>query len=480
MGVLSSLSPTEVFRYFEEICGIPRGSGNRDGISEYCVAFAQEKGLDFVRDKADNVIIYKPGTPGYEQADPLILQGHLDMVCQKTEESDIDFDQDGLDIYVENDCVRARGTTLGADNGIAVAMILAILASDQWPHPPLEAVFTTDEEVGMVGAGQLDTSLLQGRRMINLDAEEGDSLTVSCAGGSSVKLMGKIQRKEVEGTRLRCSIQNLQGGHSGVDIDKKRINANLLMGRLLCHVQQQERFDLIQIQGGTKENAIPFQCDADLVAKDNKALEQKLRSYFTVIQEELKDREPDCTLQISVEGTGRFSCLEDGDRQRLLSLLLTTPNGIQEYSAIVEGLVETSLSLGVLQMKEEEVSLQYALRSNKTSALDALEEKMQWFAKSIGYRAECSQRYAPWEYQENSPLRELYQTLYQKMHGQDPQIVAIHAGLECGVFASALKGLDCIAMGPDIWDVHTVGERLSISSVQVTFLLLCRILESCK
>lgn len=279
MAKLDSLKPLNVFKYFEEICNIPHGSENMDAISEYCVKFAENHSLKYIRDDANNVIIFKSATDGYENAEPVILQGHLDMVCQKTEESNIDFMKDGLDLYVDGDFVKAHGTTLGADNGIAVAMILAILESDEISHPEIQAVFTTDEEIGMVGAGKLDMSVLTAKKMINLDAEEDDAITVSCAGGSDFKAVIPVNRVKQTGTKITVTLKGLKGGHSGVEIDKGRVNADVLAGRFLNHMSNIADFDIIAINGGDKGNAIPNLCRIELCVK-SRYIHKECRDVF--------------------------------------------------------------------------------------------------------------------------------------------------------------------------------------------------------
>lgn len=480
MGKLSQIEPSQVFQYFEKICAIPHGSGNMDAICKYCVRFAEENGLKVIHDDAKNVVIYKPGTKGYENAAPVILQGHIDMVCQKTENAGINFEKDGLDVFVDGDFIKAKDTTLGADNGIAVSMIMAILASKDLAHPPIEAVFTTDEEVGMIGAQSLDTTVLNGQKMINLDAEEADVLTVSCAGGSDLKILLPVCRKVVHGTRVSMRIKGLKGGHSGVEIDKGRINANILAGRILNQAKKTEAFDIIQINGGTKGNAIPFCCSAELVVQDSGAFIRRMENECAVIQKEIHEREEHCLFDFSVGEEGNFDVLDSVTRDRLLYMLLTTPNGIVDMSAAIEGLVETSLNLGILMTESEQIIMQYALRSNKKSALAFLEDKLSAFAAYHGCKTEISGQYQPWEFQNDSPLQKLYiHTFYQKF-GRRPQVAAIHAGLECAVFSSKIDNLDCIAIGPDIFGVHTVNEKLSISSTKAIFELLCEFLEKCQ
>lgn len=468
---------SNVLKIFEEISGIPRGSGNMDKISLYCVNFAMQNGLKYIVDDAKNVVIFKDASKGYEKKEPIILQGHLDMVCQKAENINIDFENDGIEIVKDGNFYKANGTTLGADNGIAVAMILSILADDNLNHPPIEAVLTTDEEIGMIGASKLDVSHLKSKRMINLDAEEGDTVTVSCAGGSDIKISLPFLRRNVNGTKICVSVKGLQGGHSGVEIDKGRINASQLMGRILNHIRDFD-FDIVSINGGTKGNAIPVSCTLELVTQNEERLTDALYGYFSLVKEELKDREENVYLEINVGNTRAFEVFDKTTKDKLIYMLLTTPNGIIDMSKSIDGLVETSLNLGILETKADSVLFHYALRSNKKTALDFLESKMIALAQYNGAKAEKSGRYEPWEYKEDSKLREAYIKEYKKITGQNPKTEAIHAGLECAVFSNAIKDLDCIAIGPDMWGVHTTEEKLSISSVQQTYEILCNILKN--
>lgn len=469
-----------VFRYFDKICAIPHGSGNMEKISDFCLEFAKENKLKTVIDKAKNVVIYKPGTEGYENADPIILQGHLDMVCQKKEDSAADFERDGIKNYRDGDFIKAEGTTLGADNGIAVAMIMSVLASRDLPHPPIEAVFTTDEEIGMVGAKQLDTSVLKGKRMINLDSEEADILTVSCAGGSDFELFVPAERMTVHGTKISLEIGGLKGGHSGVDIDKHRINANMLAARILNFAKKNTDFSLIGINGGTKGNAIPFCCKAELVAQDAQSFTDIMKGYISAVKNEIGGREEECFIRLTAEETGGFEALSRESRDKLIYILLATPNGVVDMSGEIDGLVETSLNLGILITEADGITMQYALRSNKSSALSFLEDRLTVFAEYNGCKGQISCRYEPWEYKKESSLRKLYADAFRKRFGREIKIAAIHAGLECAVFAQNIEGLDCISVGPDMFGVHTVNERLSISSSAEIFELLCDVLEYCK
>ena len=469
-----------VLEYFHQICAIPHGSGNMEKISEFCVQFAIKNNLKYVRDTSNNVIIYKNGTKGLENSEPIILQGHIDMVCQKTIDSEIDFLKDKIEAYIDGDFLKAKNTTLGADNGIAVAMIMTILESDDIPHPPIEAVFTTDEEIGMIGASALDFSLLKSKKMINLDSEEEENLTVSCAGGSDFALNIPKATKEFKGTKITVEIKDLLGGHSGVEIDKGRVNANILLGRILNHLKNETKFEIITINGGTKANAITPYAVIEIATENPEFFIQKLEEYKLEISKELKSREPNLKIVATVKGNSCFTVLDEVTKAKLIYILTITPNGIIEMSKDIENLVETSLNLGVLKTSEECIVLNYALRSNKESALYALEEKMSEFCNYNNCNFEISGRYLPWEYKDNSPLQNLYIKTYEEKLLKKPNVVAIHAGLECAVFSSKIQDIDCISIGPDMFDVHTVNERLSISSAENIFNILCKLINKCK
>lgn len=480
MSELNSIKPERVFKYFEEIAHIPHGSEDMEKIADYCVEFAEKHSLKAIKDTANNVIIYKSATDGYENAEPVILQGHLDMVCQKDENIDIDFLKDGLSLYIDGDFVKAKGTTLGADNGIAVAMILAILESDDIPHPPIEAVFTTDEEIGMVGALALDMSLLSGKRMINLDAEEDDTLTVSCAGGSDFRMTVPVTRKTVCGSQVIVTLKGLQGGHSGVEIDKNRVNADILAGRFLNHMKSVCDFEIISIDGGDKGNAIPNNCTISLCTTTPDEFMKSTINYLDVLHSEIGDREPDFIDNICVCEEAEYSVIDSEIKDKLIFTLVCVPDGIAQMSTEIKGLVESSSNLGILKTEEDKIILHFTLRSNKKSALQFLEDRLLAFSSCIPCETECSGHYPPWEFKENSQLQKLFKECYKEQYGSEPKVEAIHAGLECGVFSSGIDGLDCIAMGPQLHDVHTVKERLSISSLENTFSLLLEILKRCK
>ncbi len=480
MPEFALVKPERVFSYFEEICAVPRGSGDMEKISRYCVEFAEKQNLRYYTDSYGNVVIYKNGTKGYEDSEPVILQGHLDMVCQKTEDCTIDFTKDGLDVYVDGDYLKAKGTTLGADNGIAVAMILAILESDKIAHPPIEAVFTIDEEIGLIGANVLDKSVLKSKRMINLDAEEDDTLTVSCAGGNDFTVKIPVVREKAFGNAVKVSLKGLKGGHSGVEIDKGRVNANNLMGRLLNHLKFDEDFKIVSVNGGDKTNAITNSSKAVLCCENGDALCEKIRSYLDVVKAELSGREKDFEYEVSVSDACEQEVLNNEVNDGLVYFLACVPEGIIRMSAEIEGLVETSQNMGVLKTDENEILIQFAQRSNIKSGLDFLREMMTRFSLCVPCEASSSGYYPPWEFMKDSQLQKLYKDCYEAYYGEKPKVEAIHAGLECSVFSAAIEGLDCIAIGPEMHGVHTVNEKLSVSSTENTFRLLISILKRMK
>ena len=477
MAKLDNLNPQRVFYYFEELSAIHRGSGDMDAISEYCVKFAKEHNLKYYTDDMKNVVIFKDGSNGLENAQPVILQGHLDMVCQKTADCDIDFLTDGIDIYVDGEFVTANNTTLGADNGIAVAMVLSILESSDVAHPPIEAVFTTDEETGMYGAKALDMSVLKGKRMINLDSEEENVITVSCAGGSDLCVRHNINRVTKTGDCVTVTLKGLRGGHSGIEINCGKINANILMGDVLNRLSQVCDFELISINGGDKPNAITNLCTAQLYFESYADVSEKVQALIDEIKNEVCDTEKDIDFDIVANCNVDCNTLGNDLSHDIIDILNTTLNGVVKMSESIENLVETSLNIGILATYDNEVMMHFALRSNKKAGLYELENQMSEFFKGYSFTIETFGHYPPWEYRENSQLRDMYFELFKEIFNKEPKIEAIHAGLECGIFASAINDFDCIAIGPDIFDAHTVNERLSIKSTQSLYSALLNLLS---
>ncbi len=469
-----------VFEIFGEICAIPHGSGNMEKIADYCVGFAKKNSLEYFRDTSNNVIIYKNATKCYENAEPIILQGHLDMVCQKTSDSDFDFSTDSLNTFIDGDLLGAESTTLGADNGIAVAFVLAILESDSVPHPYIEAVFTTDEEIGMIGATALDFGKLKSKKMINLDSEEDDTLTVSCAGGMDFKIEIPFEKVLSTGTKINVILSGLRGGHSGVEIDKNRVNADILAGKLLKHLKDSSDFELISICGGDKGNAIVNRSEISVCSDNPDEFIDICNDFLQKVKNDIKENEPNFSFEIKKCENTKHSIICETAKNDIIFLLSHFPNGVTQMSEEIGGLVETSLNLGILKTYENSVSVLFTLRSNKKSGMTELCDKLSALCSRISCTYETGGYYPPWEFNNNSVLQKVYCKIFEEHYGKRPKVEAIHAGLECAVFADKIQGLDCVSMGPNLYDVHTPNERLSISSAANTFKLLLKILEACK
>lgn len=486
MNILADLEPASVFSYFEEICSIPHGSRDTKRISDYLAGFAAEHGLSCIQDEYNNIIIKKPGSAGREAEAPVILQGHMDMVCEKEPDCDIDFSTDGLRLKIENGMITADGTTLGGDDGIAVAYALAILDSDTISHPPIEAVITVDEEIGMLGAAALDMSVLEGRRLLNIDSEDEGHLLVSCAGGVTASVNLPIESQNMDALYnapvfIKLSVTGLMGGHSGVEIDKGRANSNVLLGRALYEISDSTAFNLKSVSGGLKDNAIPRMSEAVLVTDRTSINKIKdiCEALTAVLHAEYSLTDP--AILISIEETPSNESLptamttESG--RRVITALYNMPAGIQNMSFSLPGLVETSLNMGILFTEADKVVMSYSVRSSVGSRKGELVNRLRCLAEALGGNVTTEGAYPAWEYLENSPLREAMISVYEDMYKKKPVIESIHAGVECGLFADGLPGLDAVSFGPDIHDIHTPKEALDIESVRRTWEYLLKVLE---
>lgn len=478
MAVLSQLEPRSVFSFFETICSIPHPSGQESRLADYLVSFAQERGLTYDRDELNNIILVKSASPGYEQEAPVILQGHLDMVCEQEPGRNIDFSTQGLELVVEDGYVSARGTTLGGDDGIAVAMILALLDDDSLAHPRLEAVLTVSEEVGMEGAAAIDLSMLQGRKLLNLDSENEGQIMVSCAGGCRVDCHLPLDRQTVTGQLCTISVDRLTGGHSGVEIHKNRANACRVLDWVLVELGRQLSFSLVSFEGGNKDNAIPREASAQIVLSSRllPALVAALDRCRKTLAERHGATDPELTLRLTPQGQGSYEALTADAAQKALLLLQYLPNGVQAMSQDIPGLVETSLNLGVVCTSDTSLQLRFSVRSSVCSAKEALKEQLAQAITAVGGSVSFAGDYPPWEYRKESPFRADLCQVYHNLTGKDPQLVAIHAGLECGLLSEKLPGMDAVSIGPNMKDIHTTAERLEIASVQRTWDYLLQVL----
>ena len=473
---LAGLAPERVFYYFEQLCRIPHGSGNTKMISDYLVGFAKEHNLKYIQDDLNNVILFAPGTCGYEDHEPVIIQGHMDMVCEKDENCPIDMDEEGLDVDHDGKFVFAKGTTLGGDDGIAIAYALAILEDATIPHPPLEVVITVDEETGMFGAAGIDLSMLKGRKLLNIDSEDEGVFTVSCAGGARGTITFTAPRRAVYGPCIRLQVENLQGGHSGVEIHKNRANANKVMGELLCRIQKLMPLCLTGLSGGAKDNAIPRSCRATLVAMGTDL--ERLNDIIAALQAEIRETYDEPEAEITGEMVDAFggNALSTEDTKKVIDLLCEVPNGVIAWSSDIEGLVQTSLNLGVMNLKES-LTLTFAVRSSVNREKRELLDKLKTIAGSFGADYSEMGDYPAWEYKKDSPLRDAIVEVYREQYGEDAQVVAIHAGLECGLLSEKIPGLDCVSLGPQMHDIHTSREKLDIASTERTWKLILALLK---
>ena len=466
---ISGYKPAQLFHFFEEISAIPRGSGNEMQISNYLVSFAKERNLWFHQDSSYNVIIKKEGSKNAESLPSVMLQGHIDMVCEKHKSIDHDFTQDGLELFIRDGVLFANGTTLGADNGVAVALMLMVLDDKDIVHPPLECVFTTAEEVGLLGAKALDKSLLTARTMINLDSEEEGIATVSCAGGVRIVLTKEVKRQSVSGTLLHISIKGLLGGHSGSDIHKERHNANLLMARMCCRLMEETNGQLVSFIGGNKDNAIPRECEAALVytnADEAHKAEETARQLICQFQEEILSEEPDFSCTLTAEKNCLVSALDKKDSRSFLLAMYLAPNGVQKRNLKMNGFVVASSNLGVVKTQDDKLTIVFSPRSSVPSLLEELKAHFGILAETFGFNTEFIGEYPGWNYNENSAVRKVFQESYKELFKKPLKIEAIHAGLECGLFCDAIPDLDAIAVGPTILDCHTPQEHLPLDSFE--------------
>lgn len=475
---LAGLEPASVFGYFEKICSIPHGSGNTKAISDYLVTFAKEHGLAYIQDELNNVLMFQDGTPGYEDHEPVILQGHMDMVCEKSPDCPIDFAVDGLDVTHDDTCVFANGTTLGGDDGIAVAYCLALLSDPTIPHPPLEVIITVDEETGMYGADGVDLSMFKGKRMINLDSEDEGIFTVSCAGGARAGICLPLSRHAVYGPCIKLTVDGLVGGHSGMEIDKNRANANKVMGMFLDEIKKRMPLCLTAIGGGSKDNAITRSCTASLVAMGME-LEQ-INDIAASLQEKIRTEYAEPNAVISADNIDALggNALSTQDTDKIIGLLCAAPNGIQAMCADMPDLVQTSLNMGIVKMDADSFTMTFSVRSSVNQEKVDLLKKLEDLAGMYGAEFSSTGDYPAWEYRAESVLRDTMVAQYRQMYGQDPQVVSIHAGLECGLLGQKIDGLDAVSIGPQMHDIHTNRERLEIDSTRRVWEFLLAVLKA--
>lgn len=472
---ITGYKPEKLFHFFEEISAIPRGSGNEKGISDYLVKFAKDRNLWVHQDEAYNVIIKKEGSEGAKDKEPVMLQGHIDMVCDKLAGVEHDFEKDGIDLVVKDGVLSANGTTLGADNGVAVALMMMVLDDDDIKHPPVECVFTTEEEVGLNGAQALDKSLITARTMINMDSEDEGVATISCAGGLRIQFTRPVKREAAEGSLLSIKIEGLLGGHSGMDISKERQNANLLMARMADHLMRNTDGRLVTFVGGTKDNAITRECEASFIYANKEEAEkaEKLSCALAeVMADEITLDEPDFACEISLEEGRIASAIPAEDAKAFIGAIRLAPNGVFSRNMKMDGFVVTSSNMGVVKADEDSLMIVVSPRSSVASLQENTKDRFQTLADTFGFTAEYSGEYPGWSFVEKSRIREVFIESYRELFGKELKVEAIHAGLECGLFSEALPGLDAIAVGPTLYDVHTPDEHVPLDSFERFYELL--------
>ena len=465
MKVLNGYEPASVLGFFEDICNIPHISYHEKELSDYCVAFAKERGLYYEQDELGNVIIIGEATPGYEDVEPIIIQGHLDMVGDKVPECEIDMEKESIRIMVDGDYITADGTTLGGDDGIAVAYGLALLDAKDIPHPRLEVVFTVSEETGLEGASAIDLSCCKAKRLLNIDSEDEGKFTAGCAGGMRADC--KIPVETVVKSGIVCEIKTtgFLGGHSGIEIDRGRANANVMLGRFFLYLKGKVAFDIVEMSGGVKDNVIPKNARAIFLVDDAELIQKEVVTFNAMIAAEYGVIDPNIAVVLDVKESAECKVLSESGKEKALTALNLMPNGIQAMSQDLPGLVETSLNMGVMKIDEEGIQTCFSLRSSIATAGDYLAAKLEQITKSLGGEISYHGKYPGWEYARESKLRDLCLEVYERQSGKKAEVEVIHAGLECGLLAGKIPGLDCISFGPNMRDVHTPDEVISISSI---------------
>lgn len=481
MRDISELKPYKVFKNFKILSSIPHGSGNTKKISDYCVEQAKKHNYKYVQDEADNVIIYVDGTEGYENAKPVALQGHIDMVCDKTEDCTLDMQNQPIQLLCDDEYIFANNTTLGGDDGVAIAYMLTLMEDKTIPHPPLELIFTADEEIGMIGARALDVDNLHTNRLINIDSEVEGVLTVSCAGGVRAVCNIPFTMEKATGTAYVITIAGLRGGHSGMEINKGRVNANKLAGRMLNYIGQEIEFKICSINGGKKYNAIPKGAVATVCVDSNNNQEfiNATKKFITMIKNEKIVNEPD--LHITVKPCKLpEKCMNHHSTQMVLFTLLQIPDGVQTMSPDIANMVQTSLNMGIVETKADHIAMSFLLRSNAAAGKQAIVQKLKSFIEYLNGNIEFMSDYPAWEYRADSKLRDIMVKAYIELYGEEPVVTAIHAGLECGILAGKINNMDAVSFGPNIFHAHTPEEKMEIASVERCWEYLKAVLKKLK
>ena len=482
MSDVSKLAPQEVFRYFKEISDVPRSSSHNEKISAYLVNFAKEHELEYYQDESGNVIIWKDGTPGYENSDMVMIQGHMDIVAEKTEDSTHDFQNDPLELIVDGDTLTANKTTLGADDGAAIAMGLALLDSTDIPHPPLEFIATVDEEIGMLGAYALDGSKIRSRKVINIDSEEEGIITVGCAGAVDIFTSFPADKKLVNGVKYKYVVDGLLAGHSGLDIHQERANAGQIVARLFLDAREKAELNIVSINGGRATNVILGKVEGEVIVatSDVKAFEEIIATSTEEIKAEYRTSDSGITVSIEAVGEASEEAVDTVCQDNFFKFLVACPTGAEHYSVELKGLVETSHSIGVVKLEDGRLITKSMSRSSVNSRNRLLARKIGIIAEALGAEVEHGSSYGAWEFNNKSDLLDVCINAYKEQYGEEPVVSAMHAGIECGIWAEKVGKVDAVSIGPDMTGVHSVNEELSIPSTERTWDYLKLILSHCK
>ncbi len=480
--VIQGYKPDALFGYFEDISAIPRGSGNEKGIADYLVAFAEKRGLFCLRDELNNVFIRKPATPGYEDKPTIMLQGHTDMVCEQNEGTEHNFETEGLDLYVEKGWLKARGTTLGGDDGVAVAIMMAVLDDEALPHAAIECLFTTGEETGLYGATGFDYSVVKAKKLINLDSEEEGVATVSCAGGIGLDFRLACDRFPLAtiAKPLSVAVSGLAGGHSGADIHLERGNADILLTRMLAALYEKHPFNLVTIGGGNRGNAIPREASAVILTAESEAAKIFLSEYAETIKSWLPKEDHHFRVRVGKAKGDYETMLSFADTNRVLTLTTLMPNGVMARMTDMPDMVQTSNNLGVIRDEGKDgILLIYHGRSAMDSKMDILEHTAKRIASVLNLELDINGRYSGWPMMVDSPLADDFLVVAKNILGDTctPRICAIHAGLECGIICSSVEGMDAISIGPALKGIHAPGEALELGSMERLYQIVCELLK---
>ena len=485
MKKIENVKFDRIFYHFEQISKIPRGSGNEKAISDYLLDFGKSLGLECIQDAALNIIIKKPASIGYENAPAVIIQGHMDMVCEKNSDKEHDFEKDPINLVVKGDYIYADRTTLGADDGIAVAYAMTLLEDNAIEHPAIEVLLTTDEEAGMSGAMALQPHYINGKIVLNLDSEEEGKLLVSCAGGIRTKSILPIEwiDKKNDTIAYNLVIRGLKGGHSGMEIHLGRGNSNKLMGRLLKSIDKELDFNLVSLNGGSKNNAIPRESSSIITIsqKDERKLLDIKRKVCEELKNEFSKKDPNLRVHLLEVEESIDKVFSDDSTKKAVDLLYMYPNGVNTVSSDIQGLTESSTNLGVVTTLENSIEYDSAARSSVSSLKDEIVTRSKCITEILGGKLVTESSYPEWPYKTDSKIREVCKDVYERMYEKTPEIVAIHAGVECGLFKEKLgNDVDMISFGPDIIDIHTPNEHISISSVERCYEYLLEVLKEIK